>query len=93
MSAHHGVQGPPLDLPLPSFANDEPQPALGCECCALSAEWRRAHTDGYGPHYDLSKRVDCNVEIRNHPHSPPLFHGLPKAPPLNAKGLRQWCRS
>ncbi|MFI0978144.1 hypothetical protein ACH4SP_14245 [Streptomyces sp. NPDC021093] len=84
---------------VPSFANDEPQPALDCECCALAAEWRCACTDGYGPHCDLSgrgdlsDRVDRNVEIRNHPHCPPLFHGLPKDPPLNAKGLRQWCRS
>lgn len=42
----------------------EPEPVPGCDVCkALAAQREDARSKG-----DVSKAVDCNVEIRHHPH-------------------------
>ncbi|MFI6495227.1 hypothetical protein [Streptomyces sp. NPDC050564] len=52
----------PIDLPLPL---DQPKPAPRCGvCAALARQGAKAVATG-----DYSKATDCNIEIRNHPHS------------------------
>ncbi|GAU68538.1 Syd protein [Streptomyces sp. NBRC 110611] len=46
-------------LPVP-----EPVPVAGCDVCgALARQRAEAYTAG-----DKSKVIDCNVELRRHPH-------------------------
>ncbi|MFE0188975.1 hypothetical protein [Streptomyces sp. NPDC058989] len=42
----------------------EPQPVAGCDVCAALAVQRTA-ARAVG---DKSKMIDCNVEMRRHPH-------------------------
>ncbi|MCK7622993.1 hypothetical protein MUU72_07755 [Streptomyces sp. RS10V-4] len=54
----------PVHLPDPGVRS-EPGPAAGCDVCgALAAQRERARSVG-----DLSKVIDCNVEMRRHPHA------------------------
>ncbi|WP_240137797.1 hypothetical protein [Streptomyces sp. MUM 178J] len=57
------VYGPlPVHLLPPG---DVPDPAPGCGVCAALAQQRAAALAAG----DRSKAVDCNVELRNHPHT------------------------
>ncbi|MBH1933304.1 hypothetical protein I5Q34_03200 [Streptomyces sp. AV19] len=53
----------PVHLTAPAPA-DEPEPVPGCDVCvALVVQRTEARRAG-----DLSRAVDCNVELRQHPH-------------------------
>ncbi|UKY50993.1 hypothetical protein [Streptomyces inhibens] len=47
------------------FPAPEPEPVAGCDVCAALARQRAAAR----AIRDKSAMVDCNVEIRRHPHS------------------------
>ncbi|MCK7628191.1 hypothetical protein MUU72_34775 [Streptomyces sp. RS10V-4] len=53
----------PMHLP-GLFPAPEPEPVAGCDVCGALAR-QRACARAAG---DLSKVVDCNVELRSHPH-------------------------
>ncbi|WSN53718.1 hypothetical protein OHU26_15845 [Streptomyces sp. NBC_00069] len=54
---------PPVELPLRTAP--DPVPAAGCGvCAALAVQRREASLRG-----DHSMASDCNVELRNHPHT------------------------
>ncbi|MDT9690307.1 hypothetical protein Q5762_18565 [Streptomyces sp. P9(2023)] len=57
LSADHGLR-------------PRPEPVPGCPACASLVQWFDHYT-GTGPQHDESAAVDCVVEVRNHPHSPP----------------------
>ncbi|MFI1017425.1 hypothetical protein [Streptomyces sp. NPDC020965] len=59
------VELPMLPVPAP------PAPMADCTLCGLLDAWRTAHNDPRHSAYDPSSGIDCNVEIRNHPHDPP----------------------
>ncbi|GAA0387978.1 hypothetical protein [Streptomyces luteireticuli] len=45
-------------------AEHDPEPAAGCDVCvALDRQRKEAQWSG-----DFSRVVDCNVELRRHPH-------------------------
>ncbi|MFB7913554.1 hypothetical protein [Streptomyces sp. NPDC056061] len=56
-------QEPVIELPHYSLP-DAPGPVDGCDVCAALAD-QRAAAQRAG---DLSRVVDCNVELRRHPH-------------------------
>ncbi|MEU8622969.1 hypothetical protein [Streptomyces sp. NPDC048623] len=61
---------PALALSADHGLRPRPEPAPNCPSCAALALWFD-HYMGVGPQRDESAAVDCVVEIRNHPHSPP----------------------
>jgi hypothetical protein len=54
---------PAVELPLPE-APPPAEPAAGCDVCAALVK-QREEARARGNH---SAVVDCNVELRNHPH-------------------------
>lgn len=48
----------------------QPEPAPGCGVCATWVQ-RRAEAQAAG---DYSRVSDCNVRLRQHPHTPPISH-------------------
>ncbi|UKY50338.1 hypothetical protein [Streptomyces inhibens] len=51
--------------PKDPFPVPEPEPVAGCDVCqALAGQRAGARAVG-----DKSKVIDCNVEIRRHPHT------------------------
>lgn len=63
-----------------------PTPVPDCQKCASLAKWFD-HYMSAGPMRDESAAVDCVVEIRNHPHTPPkmtiqVFAADPSTDPL-----------
>ncbi|MGW7636358.1 hypothetical protein [Streptomyces decoyicus] len=61
MSDTRTTMAPPVHLSPPL---DRPAPATECDVCAALAE-QRAEAERKG---NFSAVVDCNVELRNHPH-------------------------
>ncbi|MFG2642986.1 hypothetical protein ACGFYP_18715 [Streptomyces sp. NPDC048370] len=57
LSADHGLR-------------PRPEPVPDCPACASLVRWFDLCM-GTGPQHDESAALDCVVEIRDHPHSPP----------------------
>ncbi|WEB42840.1 hypothetical protein MOV08_28705 [Streptomyces yunnanensis] len=53
----------PVHLPDPKPV-PEPEPVTGCDVCGALVQ-QRAQARAVG---DRSKVIDCNVELRRHPH-------------------------
>ncbi|MGY5126861.1 hypothetical protein [Streptomyces nigrescens] len=61
MSEVRTTMTPPVYL---SFPPKPPAPAEECDLCAALVK-QRTEAEGKG---DFSTAVDCNIELRNHPH-------------------------
>ncbi|MFI1016370.1 hypothetical protein [Streptomyces sp. NPDC020965] len=70
MSEPSRYPGRPIELPMQPEPL-EPIPTAGCHLCTLLDVWRTVHKDLDHRAHDLSRAVDCSVEINNHPHDPP----------------------
>ncbi|MFI1017911.1 hypothetical protein [Streptomyces sp. NPDC020965] len=79
MPGSNGCQERPIELPmLPT--PQTPTPTAGCTLCTLLDTWRTTHNNPDHPEHNPSRAIDCGIEIRNHPHTPPKMT-LPTSTP------------